>query len=157
MTANDLLSSLGVPAAAHTGGDLVARSPIDGLVTGAVHAATPEAMTAAIGRAQSAFLAWRNVPAPRRGELVRLLGATLSYEDRVEPGAMPGYEIPGPVVYAFWHRSLLACANRFRRLNIAILISSSFDGELIARTVQLLGFTAIRGSSTDVPPPKSAG
>ena len=77
MTANDLLSSLGVPAVATIGGDLVARSPVDGLVMGAVHAASPEAMTAAIGRARSAFLAWRNVPAPRRGELVRLLGATL--------------------------------------------------------------------------------
>ncbi len=80
--------------------------------------------------------------------VIRLLGMTLRYEDRADPGVTPGYEIPGPVVFAFWHRSLLACADRFRSLDIAILISSSFDGELIARTVELLGFTAIRGSST---------
>jgi lysophospholipid acyltransferase (LPLAT)-like uncharacterized protein len=73
---------------------------------------------------------------------------TLRYEDRVEAGVVPGYEIPGPVVFAFWHRSLLSCAYRFRNLDIAILISSSFDGELIARTVEWLGFTAIRGSSS---------
>lgn len=79
---------------------------------------------------------------------IRLLGMTLRYEDRVEPGATPGYEIPGPVVFAFWHRSLLACAHRFRNLDIAILISGSFDGQLIARTVELLGFTAIQGSSS---------
>jgi lysophospholipid acyltransferase (LPLAT)-like uncharacterized protein len=80
--------------------------------------------------------------------LIRLLGMTLRYEDVAEPGVTPGYAIPGPVVFAFWHRSLLACAHRFRNLDIAILISSSFDGELIARTVELLGFRAIRGSSS---------
>ena len=80
--------------------------------------------------------------------LIRLLGLTLRYEDRTEPGVTPGYAIPGPTVFAFWHRSLLACAHRFRSLDIAILISPSFDGELIARTVELLGFRAIRGSSS---------
>jgi lysophospholipid acyltransferase (LPLAT)-like uncharacterized protein len=80
--------------------------------------------------------------------LIRLLGMTLRYQDRAEPGVTPGYRIPGPVVFAFWHRSLLACAHRFKNLDIAILISSSFDGELIARTVELLGFKAVRGSSS---------
>ncbi|MEO8870494.1 MAG: lysophospholipid acyltransferase family protein [Granulicella sp.] len=80
--------------------------------------------------------------------LIRVVGLTLRYEDRVEPGVTPGSQIPGPGVYAFWHRSLLVSAHRFRHLDIAILISRSFDGELIARTVELLGFTAIRGSST---------
>lgn len=80
--------------------------------------------------------------------IIRLLGMTLRYEDVLAPGATRGDLIPGPTVYAFWHRSLLACAYRFRGLDIAILISRSFDGELIARTVELLGFTAVRGSST---------
>ena len=80
--------------------------------------------------------------------LIQLLGMTLRYEDCAEPGVVPGYLIPGPVVFAFWHRSLLACAYRFRGLDIAILISRSFDGELIARTVELLGFIAIRASSS---------
>ncbi len=85
---------------------------------------------------------------PLAALLVRLLGMTLRYEDRCEPGVTPGYAIPGPTVFAFWHRSLLACAHRFRGLDIAILISPSFDGELIARTVELLGFRAVRGSSS---------
>jgi hypothetical protein len=85
---------------------------------------------------------------PLAALLIRLLGTTLRYEDVAEPGVTPGYKIPGPVVFAFWHRSLLACAHRFRNLDIAILISPSFDGELIARTVELLGFKAIRGSSS---------
>jgi lysophospholipid acyltransferase (LPLAT)-like uncharacterized protein len=85
---------------------------------------------------------------PLAALIIRLLGMTLRYEDRAEPGVTPGWAIPGPVVFAFWHRSLLACAHRFRNLDIAILISSSFDGELIARTVELLGFRAVRGSSS---------
>lgn len=85
---------------------------------------------------------------PLAALVIRLLGLTLRYEDRAEPGVTPGYAIPGPTVFAFWHRSLLACAHRFRNLDIAILISGSFDGELIARTVELLGFRAIRGSSS---------
>ena len=64
------------------------------------------------------------------------------------PGAPLGHTLPGPVVYAFWHRCLLTCAYRFRNLDIAILISPSFDGELIARTVERLGFRPIRGSSS---------
>ena len=86
---------------------------------------------------------------PRLASLLILaLGATLRYEDVLAPGAVRGDLLPGPVVYAFWHRSLLACAYRFRGLGIAILISRSFDGELIARTVEHLGFIAVRGSSS---------
>ena len=80
--------------------------------------------------------------------VVRALGATLRYEDVFGPGGERGDLIPGPTVFVFWHRSLLACAHRFRGLDIAILISRSFDGELIARTVEHLGFTAVRGSSS---------
>ncbi len=80
--------------------------------------------------------------------LIRVLGATWRYEDVAVPGNVRGDQVPGPCVYAFWHRSLLACVHQFRNKDIAILISQSFDGELIARTVELLGFRAIRGSST---------
>jgi len=76
------------------------------------------------------------------------LGMTLRYEDVTDPGTLPGYDIPPPAVYAFWHRCLLASAWRFRKHGIHILISRSFDGELIARTVARLGFVAVRGSSS---------
>ncbi|MES2718173.1 MAG: aldehyde dehydrogenase family protein [Pseudomonadota bacterium] len=76
-TAHQLLSTLGVPAAAYTGGSLRARSPIDGSTTGMVHPATAADVGTAVGRAHAAFLAWRSVPAPRRGELVRLFSAQL--------------------------------------------------------------------------------
>ena len=56
---------------------LPARSPITGeIVADAARDGAAET-GAAIGRAAEAFLAWRKVPAPRRGELVRLLGEEL--------------------------------------------------------------------------------
>ena len=76
-SARALLLALGVDPDCFTGGTLAARSPITGAITGAVHQASPAAMQAAIGRAQSAFYAWRSVPAPRRGELVRLFSDEL--------------------------------------------------------------------------------
>ncbi|MBT0571296.1 aldehyde dehydrogenase family protein [Curvibacter sp. CHRR-16] len=73
----NLLNACGVPAAAYTGGTLKVRSPIDGSAIGAVHQATADDMHAAVTRAHTAFLAWRAVPAPKRGELVRLFGEEL--------------------------------------------------------------------------------
>src|SRR5438105_9442541 len=55
-------------------GDIVARSPIDGSITGRLRS---QDAAPAIARAHEAFLAWRTVPAPRRGELVRLFGEEL--------------------------------------------------------------------------------
>jgi aldehyde dehydrogenase (NAD+) len=69
-----LLDRLGVTLEA---GDLPARSPITGEEIARLKSATPADAAAAIAAAQAAFLAWRKVPAPRRGELVRLLGEEL--------------------------------------------------------------------------------
>ena len=85
---------------------------------------------------------------PLAALLIRVLGATLRYRDVNALGTPIGHTVQGPTVFAFWHCSMLTCAHRFRNLDIAILISRSFDGELIARTVELLGFLAVRGSSS---------
>jgi aldehyde dehydrogenase (NAD+) len=58
-------------------GDIAVHTPIDGSPIGSVATATSAQIDAALARSQSAFLKWRTVPAPRRGELVRLLGNTL--------------------------------------------------------------------------------
>ena len=52
-------------------------SPISGEQIATVVTTSAAEATAAIARADTAFQAWRNVPAPRRGELVRLLGEEL--------------------------------------------------------------------------------
>ncbi len=75
---HELLTSLGVPRERFQNGALIVRSPIDGSRIGAV--VETEDPAAAIGRAETAFRAWRDVPAPRRGELVRRLGEALRAE-----------------------------------------------------------------------------
>src|SRR5690606_8760253 len=56
---------------------LISRSPIDGAELGRAPIADLAGADAAAARAREAFEAWRRVPAPRRGELVRLLGEEL--------------------------------------------------------------------------------
>jgi lysophospholipid acyltransferase (LPLAT)-like uncharacterized protein len=85
---------------------------------------------------------------PLAALLIRGLGATLRYRDVNAEGTPNGHTMPGPTVFAFWHCTMLTSAHRFRNLGIAILVSRSFDGELIARTVERLGFLAVRGSSS---------
>ena len=69
-----ILAHLGVPA---TTGSLTVRTPITGEVIAQIATITPEAANKAIAQAHAAFLEWRNVPAPKRGELVRILGEEL--------------------------------------------------------------------------------
>ncbi len=72
-----LLARLGVDAARLDAGTLPVRSPVDGALLGHLPEASAAEVTAAIGQAEAAFQAWRAVPAPRRGELVRLFGEEL--------------------------------------------------------------------------------
>jgi aldehyde dehydrogenase (NAD+) len=74
------LAALDLDARRFQDGDLVARSPIDGSVTARLSPHDAAGVDAAIGRAHEAFLKWRTVPGPRRGELVRLLGDELRKE-----------------------------------------------------------------------------
>jgi aldehyde dehydrogenase (NAD+) len=70
-----LLAQLGVQSLPQ--GDLTVRTPITGEVVAQIPKVTSEAARKAIAQAYIAFLDWRTVPAPRRGELVRLLGEEL--------------------------------------------------------------------------------
>ncbi|NQV54471.1 MAG: aldehyde dehydrogenase family protein [Rhodospirillales bacterium] len=58
-------------------GSLTVRTPISGDEIAHVREANAVDMPAIISQAGEAFSAWRTVPAPRRGELVRLLGDEL--------------------------------------------------------------------------------
>jgi aldehyde dehydrogenase (NAD+) len=71
---NEILRALGVSA---TSGDHAVRSPIDGAEIGRVSYDDAASIDAKIARGTQAFRAWRDVPAPRRGELVRLFGEEL--------------------------------------------------------------------------------
>ncbi len=60
-----------------TGGNLAVHSPIDGAEIARVDMDDSETLDGKIACAVSAFSQWRNMPAPRRGELIRLLGEEL--------------------------------------------------------------------------------
>lgn len=51
-------------------------------------------------------------------------------------------------LYSFWHENILVPAYQFRDQKISVLISRHADGQMIARAVERLGFTTVRGSST---------
>jgi lysophospholipid acyltransferase (LPLAT)-like uncharacterized protein len=82
--------------------------------------------------------------------LLWVFGRTWRFEVIAEEGVTPVLfgEKPGPEIYCFWHQCVLPCTVYFRKSNAVILISRSFDGELITRILKLFGFDAVRGSSS---------
>jgi lysophospholipid acyltransferase (LPLAT)-like uncharacterized protein len=85
---------------------------------------------------------------PRLTALVlAAIGVTLRFRVIAEEGAVPETP-PARGIFCFWHRCTLAAGWYFRPFLCSILISQSFDGELIARTLGLLGYGSVRGSSS---------
>ena len=82
--------------------------------------------------------------------LVWLCGFTWRFEVLAPEGVTPtvfGEKSP-PNIYCFWHQCVLPCTVYFRYSRAVILISKSFDGEMITRILKMFGFDAVRGSSS---------
>jgi lysophospholipid acyltransferase (LPLAT)-like uncharacterized protein len=80
---------------------------------------------------------------------IAMIGPTLRYSISWEElPSPPDATYEKPVIYSFWHRAVFAGAWLWRKAGAAVMVSRSFDGEYIARTVEKLGFTAVRGSSS---------
>jgi aldehyde dehydrogenase (NAD+) len=77
MKPDEILARLGFTPTELAAGDLLVSTPIDGTRIAALRTHTKHAVERAIADATVAFATWRTVPAPRRGELVRLLGEEL--------------------------------------------------------------------------------
>src|SRR5579871_371640 len=77
MTREDILRRAGLDSAELTGGTRAVRSPIDGSEIARLRETPLSDMPGVIARSRAAFGNWRDVPPPRRGELVRLLGEEL--------------------------------------------------------------------------------
>ncbi len=75
--AQEILGSLGLTSSDVTGGDLEVRSPINGEVLANVKQHTSADVASMVQNAEIAFKEWRVIPAPVRGEFVRLLGEEL--------------------------------------------------------------------------------
>ena len=82
--------------------------------------------------------------------LLWIASRTWRFKVIAEEGVVPivyGEKSP-PKVFCFWHQCVFPCTVYFRHSHAVILISKSFDGELITRTLRMWGFDAVRGSSS---------
>ena len=77
MSYTHILSVAGFSSSDLSGGTMIVDTPIDGSELARLKTATTDDVLEAIQKSNEAFKIWRNVPAPRRGELVRLLGEEL--------------------------------------------------------------------------------
>lgn len=77
---------------------------------------------------------------------VWLIGKTLRFAVYIEPGGAP-FDTH-PLILCFWHRAIFPSTWAFRRQNIGVITSQSFDGEYIARIISAFGYVPIRGSSS---------
>lgn len=80
--------------------------------------------------------------------LVRLLGITWRIEYRGLDKLRKAREATGNVILAFWHGRLLALSYTHRNMNIQVLASEHYDGELMGRIISRLGFGHLRGSTS---------
>jgi hypothetical protein len=82
--------------------------------------------------------------------LLQVFGRTWRFEVIAPEGVKPVLygQVPGPEIYCFWHQCVLPCTIYFRKSLSVILISRSFDGELITRILKMFDFDAVRGSSS---------
>lgn len=72
-----VMQRLGVTESQYRQGDFIVTTPTDGSEIGRIQLEGADAVDARIARAEQAFKQWSQVPAPRRGELVRLFGEQL--------------------------------------------------------------------------------
>jgi len=89
---NNQGASTGANWLTSTGAQIASVSPVDAQVIAHVTMATPDQYNQVIEKAQAAFVEWRKVPAPKRGEVVRQLAERIRFYK--EPlGKLVSYEM----------------------------------------------------------------
>ena len=84
--------STGINKIKSRGEKIDSYSPVDGKLIGSVTTADKESYDAVIKKGEEAFLQWRLVPAPKRGEIVRQVGEALrKYKEPL--GKLVSYEM----------------------------------------------------------------
>ncbi|MCB5264796.1 MAG: lysophospholipid acyltransferase family protein [Candidatus Cloacimonetes bacterium] len=84
---------------------------------------------------------WRPIYNTLACWLLRLIKATLRFEVKNQPDCEP-------VVYAFWHRNQIYLGLLRIGDPMAVMVSASKDGELIAGPSARMGYAVVRGSSS---------
>jgi lysophospholipid acyltransferase (LPLAT)-like uncharacterized protein len=86
--------------------------------------------------------------------LVSCIGATLRW--RIEdPSGLLARAVTEPMIFAFWHNRIFLMPYLFRkhwrrrqRDKVAVLVSASKDGEILARVLSKFDVICVRGSSS---------
>ena len=82
--------------------------------------------------------------------LMWVFAPTWRFEIVAEEGAtpLPFGEGAGGEIFCFWHQCVLPCTFYYRSTGASIIVSQSFDGELVTRILEIFGFKTSRGSSS---------
>ena len=84
--------STGTKWLASKGGAIDSYSPVDGKLIASVKSADKDSYEAVLLQAQKAFAAWRQWPAPKRGDIVRQIGEELRLQKHAL-GQLVSYEM----------------------------------------------------------------
>jgi lysophospholipid acyltransferase (LPLAT)-like uncharacterized protein len=79
---------------------------------------------------------------------MRLLARSWRVQTEHEGRWRPLYEAKRPHVFLLWHEVLLPLLWHHRRQDIAIVVSENRDGQYLADFARVLGYRAVRGSSS---------
>jgi lysophospholipid acyltransferase (LPLAT)-like uncharacterized protein len=92
---------------------------------------------------------WRLSPlALAAAGLIRAIAATVNFRFHDEAEIRGLERERRNFILAFWHRHLVLMRYAYRGERMSVLISQSWDGELVARTIENLGCETVRGSSS---------
>jgi lysophospholipid acyltransferase (LPLAT)-like uncharacterized protein len=82
--------------------------------------------------------------------IVRLLHASFRYEIVGQDNKNKALTLHAQGAYAIatWHQNAILGLTSHRKQGVSVMISPSFDGEIVAHVAKRLGLGAIRGSST---------
>jgi len=79
---------------------------------------------------------------------VLLVGRSLRWEVHGWENWQAATKMGKGLIYTFWHREIFSACWFWKKRGIVVMTSRNFDGEYIARIIQMHGYGAARGSST---------
>ncbi len=96
--------------------------------------------------------AWRRAQIPVIGAaaywLIRTICPTMQFDVLGWQHAQRVYDSGRPVIYAFWHNSLIAALWWWRHRGVVVMNSTNFDGQWTRILVERYGYGTAQGSST---------